>query len=195
MKIYQQRAIRPSRSFHVAVDLFHRRFCNTRLVQVTAASSDMSAFPVLMASNYSGMRSKQPQEVSSDACRGLPLDMLLLLQHANNDMAESLELLSKMLGNLTTESEERGLCMDKWAEEAASEGSTPLHDYYRQLEGYVWTVWRVRNPQIEGKHLRIMAGVPGDRQLRLAYHFQEVVDGRSSTRNHNYAVWLISVEQ
>jgi len=70
---------------------------------------------------------------------------------------------------------ESGVRMAAWWEEAAKD--SPLQSYYHLLEGCEWTVWRVRNPQMEGRHLRVMLRTGGgDKRLGLAVHFQVVGD-------------------
>ena len=60
---------------------------------------------------------------------------------------------------------------------ACWEEESPIREHYRLLEGCEWAVWRVRNPLMEGRHLRIMQRMSGgDKKICLAVHVQVVKD-------------------
>jgi len=98
--------------------------------------------------------------------REMPKDFLLI----NDNPAGILLTLGweEKLG----EPEECRVRMDKWWREAAA-GKTPLYSYYQLLEGCEWAVWRVRSPQLEEQHLRVMKKTGGgDDRVSLAVHLQ-----------------------
>jgi len=168
--VYHQSLYRTVLDMNVAIRLLLRHnghFTNTRLVQTATIAVDRCSFVEGVVYDYSGMQPKQPgtgewtlpsdqhgSYSSYGAHRGMPKDMLLIVHNATSvatqAVTESWEALHKDSGNaMSAYLVESGLCMDGWLKETAAEADTPLHNYYRQLEGYVWTVWRVRNPLVE----------------------------------------------
>ena len=64
--------------------------------------------------------------------------------------------------------------MDEWWREAA-DGESPLHDYYRLLEGSEWAVWHVWGQHSPSRYLRVMYRIRGgDERVATAIHFQVV---------------------
>jgi len=104
-----------------------------------------------------------------------PRDLLLIYSHpfkADYGPASPLPRWVSELG----EPEASAVRMDEWYNRVV-EGDTPLHDYYRLLEGCEWAVWRVRSPEISGKHLQVMQRMSGgDKSVFIAVHLQVVVD-------------------
>lgn len=74
-------------------------------------------------------------------------------------------------------SREGGAQMDEWWREAA-EGETPLHDYYRLLEGCEWVVSRM---PVKGRTMKMMQRLRGGApSVKMAVHLEFVRDNVES---------------
>lgn len=110
--------------------------------------------------------SDRPQEKG----RELPADFLIV-----QDGLSGLEKLNAVWTMVLGEPDEANHT-HQWQVE-----DTVANNFYWRLEGCVWAVWRVRNPHITGKQLRVMqrVGSGSDQRCRLglAVHLQVVRDG------------------